>query len=287
MPDLQDYEIEKGPEPQVIAPEEDSGSGIGAVILAAIAVLAAAGAYYWYQREPAKAPSSTGSSQARPATPEARGAGEPGENIEVPPLNESDEVVRQLVRRLSGHPTVAAWLTTDGLIRNFTVVTVNIANGGRAERHLGKLAPSAPFLARGTEGRQTIDPRSYARYDAMADAVGAIDARGAARLYATLKPRIQEAYAELGEPGQNFDDVLERAIGELLRVPAVTDPIPLVPKPMSYAYADARLEALTPPQKHLLRMGAKNVTMIQAKLREIAGYLGIPASRLPPPPSVR
>jgi DUF3014 family protein len=285
MAALDDFEIQK--EPAVPPAPEDTGSGVGAVILAAVAVLAAAGAYYWYQREPAQAPSRPAASASKAAAPAERGAGEPGENIPLPPLDQSDDLVRQLVRRLSTHPMVAAWLATDGLIRNFTVVTSNIADGGRPERHLQRLKPTSPFLTRGTEGHLTIDPRSYARYDDYADAVAAIDARGAARLYATLKPRIEDAYRELGGPEPTFDDVLERAIGELLRVPIVQDPVAVTPKPMSYAYADPRLEALTPPQKQLLRMGPKNVAMIQAKLREIAGYLGTPPSSLPAPPPVR
>jgi hypothetical protein len=287
MGPLDDFDIEKEPAPAPPAAYDNGGSGIWTVIVAAIAVLAAAAAYYWYQREPSHQPSQR-ATQGRPAAaaPAQRGPGEPGEDIPLPPLDESDDLVRQLVRRLSSHPAVAAWLATDGLIRNFTVVTVNIANGGRPEKQLGTLKPAAPFLVRGTEGNQSIDPRSYARYNEYADAISAIDARGAARLYATLKPRIEDAYRELGEPAASFDDVLERAIRELLEVPIVRDPIAVVPKPMSYAFADPKLEALTPPQKHLLRLGSKNVALIQAKLREIAGYLGIPADRLPAPPTI-
>jgi hypothetical protein len=101
-------------------------------------------------------------------------------------------------------------------------------------------------------------------------------------LYATLKPRIEEAYRDLGEPAKDFDEVLERAIVELLRVPVVNDPVRVTPKPLSYAYLDTRLESLSPAQKQLLRMGPNNVAMIQRKLREIADYLGIPAAHLPP-----
>ena len=50
-----------------------------------------------------------------------------------------------------------------------------------------------------------------------------------------------------------------------------------------YAYADPRLEGLSPAQKQLLRMGPENVKAIQAKLREIAAVLQIPESRLPQP----
>src|SRR5215210_7663155 len=41
-----------------------------------------------------------------------------GEDIPLPPLNDTDALVRQLVGRLSSHPRIAAWLTTDQLIRN-------------------------------------------------------------------------------------------------------------------------------------------------------------------------
>jgi hypothetical protein len=44
---------------------------------------------------------------------------------------------------------------------------------------------------------------------------------------------------------------------------------------VSYKYDDPKLEALTLAQKQLLRMGPRNVRLIQAKLREMAPYLGI------------
>ena len=75
--------------------------------------------------------------------------------------------------------------------------------------------------------------------------------------------------------------VLERAIVELLRTPVVTGDVRLQPSPVTYAYADPRLESLSPAQKQLLRMGPRNVSIIKRKLREIATALGIPDSRLP------
>ena len=41
--------------------------------------------------------------------------------------------------------------------------------------------------------------------------------------------------------------------------------------------ADRRLEALSPAQRHLLRMGPRNVRMIQGELRTLAAALGVPA----------
>jgi hypothetical protein len=268
-------------------PEEPPSSRRGpwiAVVAALVAVAAAFAVYLLFPERPQTQPASTTaeSPDTRPE-PLPTVAGEPGDDIELPPLDESDPLLRQLVQRLSSHPRVASWLATRGLIRNFTVVTVNIANGRTPATHLRAVAPTATFRTRGPEDQLLIDSRSYTRYDEYADAVEGLDARGTARLYATVRPRIEEAYRQLGEPDESFDVVLERAIRELLRVPVVDGDVRLHPRPLAYAYADPRLEALSPAQKHLLRMGPRNVRMIQAKLREIASYLGIPESRLPPP----
>lgn len=125
-----------------------------------------------------------------------------------------------------------------------------------------------------------MDPAGYERYDTFGVAVGALDARGSARLYATLKPRIAEAALELGHAG-DFDSVLEKAIAELLLVPVIEGDIPVTPDVVGYAYVDPKLEGLSKAQRQFLRMGPKNVKLIQAKLREIALYRGIPPDKLP------
>jgi hypothetical protein len=215
----------------------------------------------------------------KPATP----LGGAGEAIVVPPLEESDPLVRELVTKLSSHPNVAAWLTTDGLIRNFAVVVANISEGRTPSTHLKSVTPAGPFRTVDHKGDLLIDARSYQRYDRLADAVASVDAAGSARLYATLKPRIEEANRELGHADGSFDRMLEKAIISLLAVPAVPAAVEVGPRGIVYGYEDPALEMLTPAQKHLLRMGPRNVRLIQDKLREIAQSLGIPAERLPAP----
>ena len=208
--------------------------------------------------------------------------GEPGDRITLPPLDETDALVRQLVEKLSSHPMAAAWLTTDGLILNFVVVTSRIANGETPVAELKKVGPVPRFGTRTSADVPYIDRSSYRRYDRYAEAVAALDARGAARLYGTLKPRIAEGYGRLGPSDVDFDKVLERAIFELLSVPFVEGEVALEPHGAVYAFADPRLQELSAAQKQLLRMGPQNVLVVQAKLRDIAFHLGIPESRLPP-----
>jgi hypothetical protein len=246
------------------------GGRVAAVLtIAAVLLLGIAGGYLYLRR--GSTPSSA-SDQAKPAAAQPQPA---PEQITLPPLDASDALVRELVARLSSHPTVAAWLTTDGLIMNFVVVTTRIAEGQTPAGELKVVGPVPPFAVRKARNRVYIDPSGYRRYDRFAEAVGALDARGAARLYETLKPRVIEAHRRFGTADRDADRTLERAIIELLRVPVVEGDVALELQGIGYAFADPRLEELSPAQKQLLRMGPENVRTIQGKLREIATQLSM------------
>lgn len=246
---------------------------------AAVLLVALAAAYVFLWRTPSGA---TPTATAKPSVSAPARQGEQAEQITLPPLDETDPIVRQLVEQLSSHPMVAAWLTTDGLILNFVVVTSRIANGDTPVAELKAVGPIPRFATRVSGDNRYIDPASYRRYDRHAQAVAALDARGAARLYATLKPRITEAYGRFGPGAGDFDAVLEHAIIQLLQVPIVEGEVALEPHGIVYAFADPRLQELSASQKQLLRMGPQNVRIVQSKLRDIAFHLGIPDSKLPP-----
>jgi DUF3014 family protein len=273
MPDASDFELLKTAD-QSRLPQRSVGTWIA---IALLLVAIAAGAYFGigYYRRPAQPVAET---KAGPKIPD-RALGGVGEAIDLPALNETDPIVRELVKKISSHPSIAAWLATNDLIRGFTIGVEDVAVGKTATRQLLMLRPASSFrvIQRGND--LVIDPRSYERYDTLAAAVASMDADGSARLYATLKPRIEEAAKELSD--SSFDRTLERAIVRLLQTPTVDDPIRVVPRGIGYGYADPRLEELTSAQKHLLRTGPRNALVIQTSLRAIALALGIPPERLP------
>lgn len=279
MSDLADLRLDKpGPSP---SPSRDRNVLRGVLIAIVVAAVIVA-AYLAFARRHATTPAAPEASTA-PEAPAHPPTAVSGEHIALPPLDQSDSLVRDLVGKLSANPNVAAWLATDGLIRNFVVVTANIAEGHTPVTHLASLRPEAPFQTSAGTGTAFITPASYARYDAYADAVSGIDAHGIAQVYETLKPRIDEAYRQLGYPQGNFDVALRTAFVELLKTPVVTGQIAVARTPVTYTYVDPRLESLSAAQKQLLRMGPRNVQLIQAKLREIAPYVGIAPDALPPP----
>lgn len=274
MPDLGDLDLNRTYEAQTI----DRRPARWRIVL--FVVLVAIVAYLVWRLV---APGDTAREDVRVATDQQvataqkppAGQAIPGEDIVLPALPETDPIVRQLVGQLSAHPRIAAWLATDQLIRNFAVIAVNIGDGRSPARQLGAVKPTGTFIAAESGTSARIDPRSYRRYDEYADAIGALDAQGTARLYATLKPRLNDAYRELGYPDGNFDRAMEKAIRELLNTPVPEGDVALVSRSVAWEFADPRLQSLTSAQRQFLRMGPRNMRIVQAKLREFAALAGL------------
>ena len=282
--DLDDYKLERsGGGPVMLPPPRPTNYLVwAAAILLPIAI--AGGLWYLLApRKPIASPPTVSAPSAPPPTTAPERPAEPlvkAADIDLPPLAQSDPIVRELVTHLSSHPTIAAWLATKGLIANFTLVTLTIAEGRTPRQFLRPVAPRGSFRTTRSGGELFVDPWSYERYAPHADAVAALDPVGTASLYLTLKPRITEAYRELGYPEGDFDRVLERAIGVLLQTPVLDEKVSLSPKGVNYAYSDPKLESLSPAQKQLLRLGPRNGQAIRGKLDEIAMLLNLhPAGR--------
>lgn len=282
MEPLDEYRLEKPPHPPPAPPASDAGRRL-ALVLVPVLLALVAGVWWWLLRNPAPAGRSTPAPEAPAREAAARPLGPVVEPRDLPPLGELDGVVRELLGALSRRPEVAAWLASDDLVRRFVASVDNVAGGASPARHNRALAPQVPFQVVRRGSRIVADPASYARYDSLADTVAELDVHALARLYATLKPRLEEAYAELGQPAGTFDRAVELAIVHLLETPAIPPDAPLADDTVSYRYRDARIEALSPAQKQLLRMGPRNVPRVQDTLRALARALGIPEERLPPP----
>lgn len=188
-------------------------------------------------------------------------------------LEESDSLIRSMAKDLSIHPVFNKWLKTRDIIRKFVAAVDNIARGHSPRLHIDFFELDENFRVIKENGRTFIDPRSYSRYDTVADVFSSLDTEGSVRLYWQMKPVIQEAYRELGYPEKDFHETLLQAIRELLMVPLVEGKVEVKLEVTTYTYNDPELENLSDAQKHLLRMGPSNVEIIKGKLGEFAQAL--------------
>ncbi|MDA1307951.1 MAG: DUF3014 domain-containing protein, partial [Acidobacteria bacterium] len=240
----------------------------GAVALVAGAALA----LWWMTRaqpdEPVPAPT-TASDAARSANRPQR------DPIELPGLDGSDTLFRDLVGTLSRNPALARLLATDGLVRRTVLTVEQIGDGRTPSVPLAALRPGTRLAIVGSESGP-IDPRSYARWDAAIAALTSVNPQEAAQLYVNLKPLFDAAYADLGYPDGDFDGSITRAIRMLMATPTPTSDPVLLRRPGYYEHTDGTLRALRPVQKQLLLLGPASRDQVLTWLRALASALDLP-----------
>ncbi|ACL63840.1 conserved hypothetical protein [Anaeromyxobacter dehalogenans 2CP-1] len=247
------------------------GGDLAAIVLA----LAVAGAiaYFWVQRRPAApaTPPAVPEQSAPAATPSTA---PPSAAVQADPAQ-----VKTLLEAASADPEYRRWLGAGGdLVRLWAVLTDNLAEGVSPRKQLPFLVPEQPFSVTEQGGRRVIASASYARYDRFGDAVASIDAKAMAAAYRALRPAVETAYRLLGYPDAVLDRVTARALHRLESAPHPGGPVEVVPHAepgAGWAYADPALEHLGAVEKHLVRLGPRNASKVQAKAREIREALGL------------
>jgi len=240
----------------------DAGKKTYVLGAAAVVVLIGVGAWLFVAKAPEPAPVPA----APPAEPAPAVPAEP-----LPTLEDSDAWARARAAALSSDARFAGWLKNESLLQRWAAA-VNMVGAGKVPVDaLAFLRPRLKFVPIRAGGRLFVDPRSYARYDAAADAFASIDARAAASFCKTARPLLDRAWAGLGESGSVVDAVA-RAARELLAAPPAPERAELKPseKGVVYVYADAALERLSPAQKQLMRMGPRGEAEVQAQVRALA-----------------
>ncbi|MEO8677602.1 MAG: DUF3014 domain-containing protein [Vicinamibacterales bacterium] len=193
----------------------------------------------------------------------------------LPPLDQMDPMMRNLLGALSKHPELAKWLATDSLVRQLAMAIDAASQGKSPSRNFKVVAPASSFAIARRNNRRVIDPASYKRYNALVGAVTSMDASGVAKVYQTIKPRLNEAYRNNGHPDGDVDRALQAALQTLLETPILKDPIAVTEgKGARWEFDDPHVEALTASQKQLLRMGPEHVEAMLVWLRALKAGLG-------------
>jgi hypothetical protein len=254
---------------------EESQKIVRTAIVILIILIAAAGVYYLFLADRGKPADSLDKPAIEAVRPDATASGEPAAVGAVSAaLDQSDGLLRELAGDVSINPFFIQWIRSKDLIRRFVAAVDAVANGQSPRPQADFFILKGPFTTVVRGGKTYLNPASYERYNVVADVLDSISVAGCAKLYRDFQAQIRQAYRDLGYPQGDFHRVLLKAINELLRAPVVEAPVEVVKTVAVFVCVDPRLEGLSAPQKHLLRMGPENVQLIQAKLRELAPALG-------------
>jgi hypothetical protein len=253
------------PEPPRSSPTRWVVVGAGAVIVGALLTL------WWMGRAQLD---TTSLAPTGPTEVEIASRRPKQQPLELPPLAESDSLMRELAATLSRHPLLARLAATKGTVRAIVLAVVQIGDGRTPAKALVALQPVGRLTL--TEGAQTrIDPASYARWTSAVAALTSVSAVDAAQVYVNVKRVFDEAYAELGYPNGDFDQAIVRAIRTLDATPDLAiDPV--VHQRSGYVeHEDATLRALLPVQKQLLLIGPDNRRAVLRWVHELAKNLDL------------
>ena len=246
----------------------------------AVAVVAGGGALYYFKfmkRGAAPVPPPVAHApQAAPAEPEKEHhplPGADGADKPLPKLSESDADIAAALAGVFGKKSIDQMLVPEMVIRHIVVTVDNLPRNKVAEQ-MRPLKPIAGEAVVATSGDIiTLTAENSARYAAFMKLVQGTDSKQLGALYIRYYPLFQQAYEDLGYPGQYFNDRLVEVIDHLLQTPDVRGPILLKQGRVFYEYADPSLESRSAGQKLLLRMGPANETALKAKLKELRTYV--------------
>ncbi len=251
-------------------PTEPGGGPPVVRVAIAILILLLLGGGWWYYTQ------RRGQSPIQPAMAATEAPVEPpaARAPELPPLDQMDPFVRQLLGALSNHPGLATWLVTDDLTKQLAAAIHRASRGESPSQDFTAFAPKSGFMVTKRGTRMAIDPAGYRRYQSLVDGLTAVDASAVAKVYRVIHPRLNEAYRNQGRPNAEVNDAVEAGLTILLDTPVLKDPIYLVEGTgVRWKFADEKIEALSGSQKQLLRLGPDQVDRVLVWLRALQGSL--------------
>ncbi|MES0873825.1 DUF3014 domain-containing protein [Sinimarinibacterium thermocellulolyticum] len=261
----------------------------GTRIAVVIALLAGVvgGVWYWFRDRPPQhfappvataspSPADAGTSQgaeypvAEPPTAIDRAASAPQAAAALPPLDDSDALLRAMLERSFGTGPVEAFLIPNRLVRHIVATVDSLDREPVRLKHRPLVHVQGPLAVEPLGERlYVLSARNYERYDAFVSALDAVDAGTLVDGYLRYYPLFQRAYRELGYPRGDFNERVIAVIDHLVAMPPVEPPVQLLRPKVLYTFADPRLENRSWGQKTLIRMGPAHAETVQRKLAAI------------------
>jgi len=253
------------------------------IVALLVALAAAAAGWYWMShpqmsRVVQTPPAPESAAQPEESTPTA------ALPTEVQPPA-ADEVVKAqdvtaALTQLLGRDAVLKFLETTDFPRKFVATLDNLGREHAPVPVWPVQPPPGRFVVSTQGGSQVMAAENSLRYSPFVAFAGSVNAAQAVGLYRRMYPVLDQAWRELGFGKRSLHARTFEVIDLLLATPEPTQPPKLtlteVKGPIAsarpwtrYEFVDPQLQGLAAGQKMLLRMGADNRKVLQAKLQEL------------------
>ena len=234
-----------------------------------VSILAVLSIAVWYSSPDRQKSSEPPPQVVAPGPPPIRYPVEAGTAEEpLPPLSESDNLVRDALRGLLGK-NLEKFFNIDDIIHRIVATIDNLPRDQVSLRLMPVKRVPGLFVTTGTGENLAVSARNATRYRPYVRLAEALPTETLVAVYKRFYPLFQEQYENLGYPGGYFNDRLVDVIDHLLDAPDLQPPLRLAQPRVLYEFSDPKLEQLSAGQKILLRMGRQNALTVKAKLQEL------------------
>lgn len=190
---------------------------------------------------------------------------------ELPPLQSSDQLMKDTLRKLLSIKGLENHLKLDAIIYRFVLTVDNMtAKTLSVKNRLMQSPPGIFMVKRDKKGDViTISRENYRRYSRYVQIIEQVDKRQLVLIYQKYYPLFQAAYESLGYTGKQFHDRLLQVLDHLIETPIPPDGLRLTQPSVFYQYYDRNLERESAGRKILFRMGIDNATRLKDSLSEL------------------
>lgn len=187
---------------------------------------------------------------------------EPVPEEPLPSLDEADSWVFGKLKPVLTHPVFQGLFKQTQVIRNWVVAMDRLARGENAYRQLHYFHPGGAFEVSASDEKVYLSADNFRRTTAWIDVLNQLPQQELLDFYRLMEPLVLEAYAELGNP-EPWSWVVERVHTQVQAFRYPDEPIELVGREGVYIFKDPELEARTPLEKAMIRMGSEHANQLQ------------------------
>lgn len=197
----------------------------------------------------------------------------PPEPPAPPTLAEANERLASGTLQVSASPLAATFISAPNLIERLVAIIDNLRQGFVPYKLLPVGRPEVAFSFVDDGLGVTMNPTGFERYDGLARLISEIDTNTLVDAFTSVEITTNEAWSALGYDSPNLEAAILGALETIMLAPETDLEARLYKVEANWVYEDPALEALSPLQKQLMRMGPANGERVKEKAREIRGAL--------------